>query len=67
MSKILGIECAGASLSVAVLENEKTLAFELITAPSGYPEILVPTVQKVIEKAGGYLIKETDERWYFKF
>ena len=52
MSKILGIECAGASLSVAVLEDEKTLAFELITAPSGYPEILVPTVQKVIEKAG---------------
>ena len=52
MSKILGIECAGASLSVAVLEGEKTLAFELVTAPSGYPEILVPTVQKVIEKAG---------------
>jgi tRNA threonylcarbamoyladenosine biosynthesis protein TsaB len=52
MSKILGIECAGASLSVAVLDGEKRLAFELITATSGYPEILVPTVQKVMKQAG---------------
>lgn len=39
----------------------------------GIDEILLtvekynPASRKVIEKAGGHLIKETEERWYFEF
>ena len=51
MSKILGIECAGESLSVALTNNEEILSYRKITQNSGYPEIMVPLIQEVMSEA----------------
>ncbi len=52
MTKVLGIECAGACCSVAVLSAGKILAVDKVRLPSGYPEILIPMAQKVMRASG---------------
>lgn len=55
MSVVLGIECAASCCSAAILADGKILASEKVCLPSGYPEILVPMVQKVVAASGiGY-------------
>lgn len=51
MSKILGIDSASESLSVALAESGNILSFRKITQDSGYPEIMVPLIREVMEEA----------------
>ncbi len=51
MNKILGIECAGESLSIALICGDEVLSFRKITQDHGYPEQLVPLVKEVMNAA----------------
>lgn len=52
MSKILGIECAGDSLSVAFCDRGDTLSFRKVTLDTGYPEVILPMIQEIMGEAG---------------
>ena len=51
MSKILAIDCAGESLSVALADGGRVLSHSKVTQSTGYPEIMVPMIQEVMSKA----------------
>ena len=52
MSAILGIECASSSCSVALLSKGEIISSDKVTLSSGYPEILVPMIQRVVNVSG---------------